>query len=422
MKPEKLFNQVLGLGAGWEVTSARYDAGKNLFELHIRETDHLWELERCPHDDSPGVTCYDHVPEMRWRHLNLFDKESELICALPRGKCPQCQRVYRVHPPWEGRSGHFTPEFEAFALTLMREMPVSKASEILGETDTRMWRMLHKYVDKAYANLPMDEVTNVGVDEMSRAKRHRYLSVFCDMDERRVLFATPGKDAATWDAFCAELLRHNGHPHAITSASMDMSPAYQSGVKSNCRNAVIVFDKFHVIMNANKAVDKVRRAELRKGDAATRGALAKSRWLWLKNPANLTECEQERLGRIDQDMLVTATAYQMRMALQNIYNARLKTRAKQRLEEWCRWVRREAKKTKFGLLQSMVNVAKMIERHLDGVLAHWDNHTTNAFLEGLNSVFSAVKRKARGYRSDRNMIAMLYFVAGKLPPPEPVFH
>ena len=422
MKPEELFNRLLGLGESWEVTSTRYDEKNSRFEIRICETSQLWQSERCPHDGAGGITCYDHVPEMRWRHLNVFSKECELVCALPRGKCPQCQRVYRVRPPWEGRSGHFTPEFEAFALTLMREMPVSKASDILGETDTRMWRVLHAYVDEAYTRLPMDQVTNVGVDEMSRAKGHRYLSVFCDMAARRVVFSTPGKDASTWDAFCDELQRHNGHPHAIQSVSMDMSPAYALGVKNNCRNAVIVYDKFHVIQQANHAVDLVRRTEVRKGDSATRAALVKSRWLWLKNPENLTDYEEERLGRIDQEMLVTAKAYQMRMALQNIYNARLKTRAEIRMKEWCAWVNRVAKKTKYNMLSSMVRVANMIERHLQGILTYWDNHTTNAFLEGLNSVFSAVKRKARGYRSDKNMIAMLYFVAGKLPTLQMAFH
>ena len=56
----------------------------------------------------------------------------------------------------------------------------------------------------------------------------------------------------------------------------------------------------------------------------------------------------------------------------------------------------------------------MIQSHLAGVLAHWTAKVTNAFLEGLNSLFSATKRKARGYRTTRYLIAMLYFVAGKL--------
>jgi transposase len=53
-------------------------------------------------------------------------------------------------------------------------------------------------------------------------------------------------------------------------------------------------------------------------------------------------------------------------------------------------------------------------RILPGFLAHWRDKTTNTFLEALNSVFSAVKRKARGFRSTDNLIAMLYFTAGKL--------
>ena len=62
----------------------------------------------------------------------------------------------------------------------------------------------------------------------------------------------------------------------------------------------------------------------------------------------------------------------------------------------------------------MVKMAQMIEEHLAGILAHWKWGLTNAFMEGLNSVFSATKRKARGYRSTEYQIAMLYFVAGKL--------
>ena len=54
------------------------------------------------------------------------------------------------------------------------------------------------------------------------------------------------------------------------------------------------------------------------------------------------------------------------------------------------------------------------ETHLAGILAHWKWGVTNAFMEGLNSVFSATKRKARGYRSTTHMTTMLYFVAGKL--------
>lgn len=420
--PEETFKRLLGLDDCWNVESARYDEKAGVFELHVRETAKLWAIERCPHDGSEGVTCYDHVEEMRWRHLNVFSKECEIVSQLPRGLCPVCRKVYRVAPPWEGRGKHFTQEFEAFALTLMREMPVKKAADILGETDTRLWRVVHEYVDEAYKQVDMEEVTCVGVDEMSRRKGHHYLTVFCDLKGKRVVYATPGKDAKTWNEFCEALLAHNGYPETITQVSMDMSQAYAKGVKDNCLNAEIVFDKFHVIQNANKALDKVRRTEFRKGAADVQSQLEKSRWLWLKNPENLTEDEELHMKRIDHDMLVTAKAYQMRLALQKIYNCRTAKRAAERFAAWCRWVRKQAAKVEWGLLNPMVKIANMIESHAKGILAHWDGHITNAFMEGLNSVFSAVKRRARGYRTERNIVTMLYFVAGKLPEPNALFH
>ena len=70
---------------------------------------------------------------------------------------------------------------------------------------------------------------------------------------------------------------------------------------------------------------------------------------------------------------------------------------------------------KFGaLFVEMEKFAESVERHLDGILAHWKHGVTNAFMEGLNSVFSAVKRRARGFRSFVYLRTMLYLVAGKL--------
>jgi len=420
--PEKLFQELLGLGDAWVVERATYAGERGVLELHVKETPQLWEQERCPHDGGSGVVCHDHVRGLRWRHLNAFAKETEIVCDLPRGKCPACGKVWRVVPPWEGQAKHFTREFEAFALTLMREMPVAKAAEILGETDTRMWRLLLGYVEEAYERVDMSEVTCVGVDEMARAKGQRYLSVFADLLKRRVLFATPDRDSETWAAFVEALLRHNGHPHALTHASMDMSAAYAKGARENCRNVQIVYDKYHVIAQAGEAVDRIRRGEVQGGSAAARAALSKTRWLWLKNPGGLTARERRRLRRIDQEMLETGRAYPMRLALQQIYECGTAAEAAARFVQWCRWVRREADRASRWLLHHMARVADMIESHLAGILAHWDRRLTNAYLEGLNSVFSAVRRKARGYRTPRHMIAMLYFVAGKLPAPATPSH
>lgn len=414
MTPEKLFHELLGLGLNWEVTEARFDHKSQIVHLEIRETPRLWESVSCPKDGG-RVFCYDHTEPLTWRHLNVFQHRGEITCRLPRGKCRQDGHVFRVRPPWEGLSTHFTKEFEAFALLLMREMPMSQVAELVGETDTRLWRMLFRQMDAAYAEADFSNVSCVGVDEMSVRKGHHYISVFADLVRKRVLFATAGKDKETWVKFVEALEKHNGHRHSITQASMDMSQAYQAGVAENCRNAQVVFAKFHLIKNAGEAVDKVRRAEVRLGGEGVWESLPKSQWLWRKNPENLTDKEQARLAqiKIEDKNLATAKAYQMRLVLQDIYRSPDAASARHRFKVWCRWVRWVAR-FKGHVFASMVKMAQMVETHLAGILAHWKWGVTNAFMEGWNSVFSGTKRRARGYRSTPHLITMLYFVAGKL--------
>jgi transposase len=111
---------------------------------------------------------------------------------------------------------------------------------------------------------------------------------------------------------------------------------------------------------------------------------------------------------------VYGLAYAMRLQLQQAYAAPTAAQARNRFEDWCQWVRSEAAALTSGWLEPMRKAADMVERHLEGILAHWQQGLTTAFMEGLNSLFSAVKRRARGYRSPEYQTAMLYFVAGKL--------
>ncbi len=414
MNLEKTFHGILGLDDNWEVHGVDYEEKQEKFFMVIVETSQIWENEICPHANcqSTGITCHDHAHTRSWRHLDAFGKRSEILCNVPRGRCPKCLKVYRVKLPWEGRGKHFTTGFEGFALALMREMPVNKASKIIGETDQRMWRVLFKHLDAAYEKLDMSDVVWIGADEMNRRKGHNYLTVFADLMEHRVIFATEGKDSETFEAFVEALSEHNGHPKAITQVAIDMSKAYQKGVRDNLGNAEIVFDKFHVVAQVSKAVDKVRRAEIR-SDETIKNQLKGNRWIFLKNPKNLTEQQEAKLEELDLKNLCTGIAYQMRLNLQRIYRCRKPETAERKFTEWSAWVKR--KSAKVGkLLDPMVKVASMIEGHLKGILAHWKDGLTTGFMEGLNSLFSATKRKARGYSNSVYMIAMLYFVAGKL--------
>jgi len=413
MIPEKVFHQILALGDGWRVSRVDYQEKERKVVIRVEETPALWPSQTCPHCGRKNVRGYDHAPARTWRHLNVCQLESEIASALPRGECQDCQRVFTAKAPWEGRSRGLTQEFEGFALTLMREMPVSKAGEILGETDHKLWRMLFAHVDAAWADLSWENVVWVGADEMNRRKGHNYLTVFVDLAAKRVLLAVEGKDASVWERFADELFKHNGHPKAVTQVAIDMSPAYLKGVRENFGNATVSFDKFHVVSQVVQAVEAVRRKEA-KQDAQARAELEKTSWLWRKHPESWSERDSERWSLLKDKPLVTGLAYAMRLELQKAYTAGTAGQARKSFESWCRWVRTEAEALSSGLLEPVRKVADMVERHLEGILGHWQEGLTTAFLEGLNSLFSATKRKARGYRSSEYQTTMLYFVAGKL--------
>ena len=229
--PEKLFHELLSLGSHWRVTELEYLKGKRAeVRIVIEDTDALFESLSCCVDGG-SVRRHDHGTKRTWRHLNIFEHEYFIECSLPRMKCTMCGKATRVRAPWEGKIKGFTLLFEAFALTLLREMPVNAASRILGEYDTRLWRLLKGYVQEAYEQADFSEVKIIGCDQLSARKGHNYLSVFADLEAKQVVYATEGKDSSTWDRFAEELPKHSAKAQQIEQVSIDMSPAYQKGAR-----------------------------------------------------------------------------------------------------------------------------------------------------------------------------------------------
>jgi transposase len=216
-----------------------------------------------------------------------------------------------------------------------------------------------------------------------------------------VLFATEGKDAGTVEAFAADLAAHGGSAEAVTEGCIDMSQAFIAGTAASLPEADVTFDKFHVVRIINDAVDEVRRTEQK-----SRGELKNSRYVWLKNPDNLSDRQQAQLRGLAGANLKTARAYQIRLTFQDLYQQR-PSAAETFLKKWYFWATH-------CRLPPMIEAARTIKRHWDGVLRWFHTRIANGILEGINSLVQAAKAKARGYRSTRNLKAIIYLIAGKL--------
>ena len=203
----------------------------------------------------------------------------------------------------------------------------------------------------------------------------------------------------------AELLKVTDHrlwrvlKHYIVVC--DMSPAFIAGVETQFPEAAITFNKFHIVKLLNEALDEVRQEEQR-----TEIGLKSTRYLWLKNLRNLTNRQAATIHGLSRTNLKTARAYRMKLVFQEIY-VLPKHLAESALEDWYQWGIRSR-------LQPIVEFARMLRRHWDGVLRWFTSGLTNGLLENLNGLVQAAKARARGYRSLENFKLIIYLLAGHL--------
>jgi transposase len=276
-------------------------------------------------------------------------------------------------------------------------MPVSVIAELVDEHDTRLWRVINFHIKKAYEKKDFSAVSVVGIDETSSRKGHKYVSVFVDMEHKEVIFATPGKDATTIERFVQELPKHNGNPTSIREISMDMSPAFIAGAKNHLSEANITFDKFHVIKQLNEALDVIRRQETK-----INPCLKGSRYIWLKNPQNLTLRQQTDLKSLSKENKKLARAYQMKLTFQDIYRTIWDVDvADIAIQKWLSWAVRSR-------LEPIKRFTRMIKSHYAGILQFFKSKLTAGLTEGINSRIQKIKRRAKGFRNINNFISMIH--------------
>jgi len=309
----------------------------------------------------------------------------------------------QVALPWARPGSGFTLLFEAFTMILAQAMPVKRIAELLGEHDTRLWRVLEHYVDRARKQADHSDLRQLGLDESAGKRGHHDVSLFVDLEQARTLFVTEGKDASTLERFKADFLDHGGFPEAVEEICCDMSPAFISGVASHFPQARLTFDKFHVMKLLNTAVDNVRRQEQRE-----RPELKHTRYLWLKNPERLSAQQRSLLEslRLKSLNLKTVKAYQIRLAFQELWE-QPPALAERFLKKWYFWATHSR-------LEPIKQCAKTMKKHWKGILNWFESLVNNGILEGINSMIQAAKARARGYRTLKYFITMIYLISGKL--------
>lgn len=407
MESNAIFSLGLGLTPPWKLVDQQLDSGKHPHELKLSIAAGRGALFPCP---VCGKPCKAHdFMEMTWRHLNFFQHHCYITAQVPRTNCPE-HGVKRITVPWAREGSHFTLLFEQVAMTMLREMPVLVAARHMEVTDKRLWRLIFHYVKKAISRLDLSKLTAFGLDETSSRRRHKYVTIFIDLDRsnKPVVFATSGKGKETVRAFAQFLREHGGNPENVLEVVSDMSGAFISSVKTHFKNADHTVDWFHVVQLFTMAVDEVRRTE------AKSIAMPKTtRWAVLKNAdGQLTEQQIAAIAELAAMDMHTASAWRIKETLRWIRKATSEQAAKWRITAFLKFARELCDKE--PALTPVRKAVDTVEKHRDAIVARWRSEHSSARLEGLNSLFQAAKARARGYRSDQSFIAMIYLIGAPI--------
>src|SRR3984957_1988936 len=333
--------------------------------------------------------------------MNLFQYRCELVAKVPRTWC-HTDGVHQVPVPWAREGSGFTLLMEALVMLLSAEMPVDAMADLVDEHDTRLWRVLMHYVEQAHAKSDWSAVRRIAVDETSARRGRRYVTNVLDAENSRLLLMVEGRGVQALGAFAQALRMHGGDPSQIGAIAMDMSTSYMKGASQYFPQARIVFDKFHVMVLAGKALEEVR-LQLQREGAQLKGAM----WTLRGNAWNLSPERQAHRKDLCRQYTQLGRAMSLRDTLQAIYTNSDRPLAEAELRGWGGWAARSR-------LWSFRHLAMTVRALWDGILAYFDTKLTSGAIEAVNGIIQLGKRMARGFRKFVYFRTAAYLRAGQL--------
>lgn len=313
--------------------------------------------------------------------------------------------------PWAEDRGRFTALFEAWAIRLLRETTVAGVAELLRISWDEAEGILRRAVARGLARRVEVPVRAVGIDETSFQKRHEYVTVVADLERGRVLWVGDHRRESTlreyWQSRPAEELAR------LEAIVMDMWDPYIKATRDHVPNGLskLVFDRYHVMVHLNAAVDEVRRAEQRElsraGEAERAKRLKGTRYTWLKGSARRTAAENELIQALRKAGFKLGRAWSIKESATEIWMSADPAEALRVFKRWYGWAIRSR-------LEPVKRAARMMKRYLYGILTYTRHRYTNAMTEGINSKIQQIKHRARGYRNRDNFRLAILFHCGGL--------
>jgi len=365
-------------------------------------------LPCCGQCDRPAAYRDTRRPR-RFRHVPLWGIPMDLCYSPRRVNCEHCGGIHVESLPWVSGKRRFTHALMVSLATWARVLTWKQVAVLFRCSWGTVAAAVDEAVGHGLAHRDLSGVTHIGIDEISRKRGHVYVTNVYDLNTQVLLWSGEGRGLQTLEAFFDFLGEER--TAQLQGVCCDMWQPYIDILQTRAPQAVLVFDKFHIVQHLTQAVDQVRRDEIRDKGAEHKALMAKTRYIWLKNPWNLTDGQRVRLSELETLNLKINRAYLLKEAFREFWDHGPAAFAKLYLDRWFWWATHSR-------LKPLRDFAWMLRRHQEGLLNYFRMPIDNGIVEGLNNKAKVISHKAYGFRTAKCFIQNLYHCMADLPLPK----
>ena len=370
----------------------------------------------CDGCDRPAP-AYDRLDERRFAFVPLWGIAVTLLYARRRLDCRRCGTIQAERVPWADGKRPMTKAYEYFLARWARRLSWKEVADAFWVSWECVFRSVKAAVAYGLTHRDLSGIEAIGVDEVAYAKGHRYATLVYQLngEVRRLLHVAEGRKVRSLLSFFRMLKRAQiDAADTIRYVCSDMWKAYLKVIRKKLPDAIHILDRYHIVANLNKALDKIRAEEARRLNAeGYESHLHQTRWCFLKRKQNLTAKQRLRLRDVLRYDLRTVRAYLKIQAFQLLWEYKSPACAGKFLDAWCQDVMRSR-------IEPLKTVARSLRKHRQLIL-NWfvaKKQYNSGIVEGLNANVKLRFRKAYGFRTFGAIEVALYHQLGALPLPE----
>ena len=366
----------------------------------------------CP-ECSKQRNVYDRQPQRLFEYVPIWTFKVYFRYAPRRVSCPEHGVIVEAFP-WGYGKDRMTFSYQVYLARWAKRLSWKETADIFETSWDTVLRAVKLVVDYGLTHRSLDGVTEIGVDEISVFKGHKYLTLVYQLNAgaRRLLWCGPERRTKTLLRFFREFGRERSAQ--LQFVCSDMWAPYLKVIAKKAPQALNILDRFHIVRKFNVAIDEIRRGEANQFKLNKQvNVLERGRWLLLKKPENLSEKQTARLGDLMQLNLASIKGYLMREDFQQFWDYQRPDFAGKFLDNW-------VTRTLQTDLEPMKKVARMLRSHKPLIL-NWfraKGRLSSGAVEGLNLKAKLTMRKAYGFKTLKCLQIVLYHTLGKLPEPD----